>query len=106
MVERREREYAELSARAEELLERPDVRLPHHMPLMRLWRYPSFSRFASWHIYLPHTGRAEAPVVVESAWDRQFDGARLLEPMQGLKHGFSTEPTILTRRGELPAAEL
>ena len=106
MAEQRQREFAELSAKAEELLERPNVRLPHHRPLIRLWRYPSFSRHVSWHIYLPHTGRAEAPVVVESAWDRQFDAARLFEPLEGLRHGFSTEPTIAVRRGELPAEEL
>jgi hypothetical protein len=106
MVEHREREFGELSARAEELLERPDVRLPHHRQLLRLWHYPSFSRHASWLVYLPHARRDETPVVVESVWDRQFDTKRLLEPLEGLKHGFSTEPTISSRRGELPAEEL
>ncbi|HEV7891947.1 MAG TPA: hypothetical protein VGP08_14985 [Pyrinomonadaceae bacterium] len=106
MVEHREREFGELSARAEELLERPDVRLPHHRPLLRLWHYPSFSHFSSWLVCLPHARRDERPVVVESVWDRQFDTKRLLEPLEGLKHGFSTEPTISNRRGELPAEEL
>jgi hypothetical protein len=106
MAEHREREFAELSARAEELLERPDVRLPHHRQLLRLWHYPSFSRFSSWLVYLPHARRDETPVVLESVWNRQFDAERLLTPMEGLRHGFSTEPTISNRRAELPAEEL
>jgi len=106
MVEHREREFGELSARAAELLERPDVRLPHHAALLRLWHYPSFSRFSSWLVYLPHARRDEAPVVIESVWDRRFDAARFSGPTEGLKHGFSTEPTMAVRRGELPAEEL
>lgn len=106
MVEHRQRELAELSARAEELLERPGVRLPHHTPLVRLWHYPSFARFSSWLVCLPHARRDEKPVVVESVWDRPLDTKRLLEPLEGLRHGFSTEPTIAVRRGELPAEEL
>lgn len=106
MVEHRELEYAELSARAEELLERPDVRLPHHRLLLRLWHYTAFSRHYSWHVHLPHAGRDETPVVIESVWDRESDAGRLLTPLEGLRHGFSTEPTILIRRAELPAEEL
>jgi len=74
--------------------------------LLRLWHYPSFSRSSSWLVFLPHARRDETPVVVESVWNRQFDTERLLIPLEGLKHGFSTEPTISIRRGELDAGEL
>jgi hypothetical protein len=108
MTEQRQNEFAEVAARAEEYLEHPRVHLPHHNSLLRLWHHPSFGRHISWLIYypLPRYRRSDSPLVLEAAWDRPFDSQRFSHPLDGLRHGFSLEPTVSLRQAEIPPDEL
>ena len=108
MTEQRQNEFSELSARAEEYLERPNISLSQHKLLLRLWHYPSFERHVSWFLYsaLPRYQKSDSPLVREVVWDRPLDSLRLSDPLKGLKHGFSVEPTISSRQAKIPLDEL
>ena len=108
MTEQRQKEFSELSARAEECLEHPDVSLPHHKLLLRLWHYPSFEHHVSWFVYAPLSRyeESDSPLVLEVVWNRPFDSQRFSDPLKGLQNSFSLEPTISFRRAELPLNEL
>ena len=101
-------EFAELTALAEKRLQYPDVDLPHHHELFRLWRYPSFEPYVSWLVYSPVARYAEvdSPIAVKVSWDRPFDAARFRDPMKGLAYSLSTEPTILLNQVELSRHDL
>jgi hypothetical protein len=108
MIEQRQKEFTELSARAEAYLERPNISLPHHKLLLRLWHYPSFDRHISWLVYSPLSRylKSDSPLVREVVWDRPFDSQRFSDSLKGLKHGFSLEPTLSFRQAEIPPDEL
>lgn len=108
MAEHRHKEFSELSARAQGYLERLKVHLPHHNLLLRLWHYPSFGRHISWlvHSPLPQYQKSDSPLVLEAVWDQLFDSQRFSDPLEGLKHGFSLEPTVFLRQAELRPDEL
>ena len=108
MAEQRHEEFWELSARAEAYLERSNLSLPHRKLLLRLWHYPSFGRHISWFVYspLPRYQKSDSPLVREVVWDRPFDTQRLSDPLKGLRHGFSVEPTISSRQAEISLGEL
>jgi hypothetical protein len=108
MAEQRHQEFSGLSARAEGILKGPEVDLPHHKSLLRLWHYPSFDRYVSWLVYgaLPRYQKSDSPLVCEVVWDRPFDFQRFSDPLKGLKHGFSPEPTITLKQAEVPPDEL
>ena len=101
MFERRQDEFRELERKAKSFLEDPD-RLPEQRLLkryslrFRIWHYPSFDRQTSLNIYTPRSEQeADAPCIVRKVlWDSPFDSRRLGLPMEGLKYGFSTKPTI------------
>lgn len=108
MTEQRQKEFSELSARAEECLEHLEVSLLYHKLLLRLWHYPSFDRNVSWFVYSPLSRyqKSDSPLVLEVIWDRPIDSQRFSDPLKGLKNGFSFEPTISFRRAEIPLDEL
>ena len=101
-------EFAELTALAEKRLQYPDVDLSHHRELFRLWRCPSFEQYVSWLVYspVPRYADLDSPIAVKVVWDRPFDAARFRDPMKGLAHGLSTEPTISLDQVELSRDEL
>ena len=108
MAEGYSEEFRELTERAERLLQRPDVHLPHHRELLRLWCYPSFAAHESWLAYTPRErfANVESPCVVKVTWNRPFDYARFHGPIEGLSQGLSIEPVIKLRRSEVPQSEL
>ena len=101
-------EFGELTKHAERLLKCPDVDLPHHRELLRLWRFPSFAEYESWLVYTPvaRYANVDSPCVVKVSWDRPFDYARFHDPMKGLVHGLALEPAIKLRRSEVSEPEL
>jgi hypothetical protein len=101
-VEHRESEWAELETRAMRLLEEPALAHPSlkGLTLLRIWLYPSFAPCQSWVVIDEKSGWLPdiEPVVRELTWDRPADRNRLLvNPLEGLKSGFSTSPTIKVR---------
>src|SRR6202008_1448513 len=84
-------------------LQDPEVQLPHHTLLLRLWHYPSFASWTSLLIYVPvaRYQQSESPVVIEAVWDRPFDATRFNDPMKGLAHGLSTTPTVTVKQASL-----
>jgi hypothetical protein len=60
-------DFAELTALAEKRLLHPEVDLPHHQEIFRLWRYPSFEQYVSWNSFVQW---AEAMIAfIKSATD-------------------------------------
>jgi hypothetical protein len=94
-------EFAELTALAEKRLLYTEVDLPHHQELFRLWRYPLFEQYVTWHVYSSVARYADPPIVLKVSCDRTFGVAGFRDPMKGLAHGLSTEPTIISRQVEL-----
>lgn len=96
-------EFAELTAMAEKRLQYPEIHLPHHRELFRLWRYPSFEQHVSWLVYspVPRYAELDSPIAVKVTWDRPLDVMRFRDPMKGLTHGLCTEPTITLNQIEL-----
>jgi len=102
------KEFAELTALAENQLEPHETDLPHHSVLFRLWRYPSFQPYLSWLVYMPRLPyqKTEAPFVLEISWNRPLDSARFTDPMKGIAMGLSVAPTVNRRQAELLQAAL
>jgi hypothetical protein len=108
MIEKRERDFLALSIKARECLERPLRDLPHHQLKLRLWHYPSFECHSSWLLYCPFLQyrQVENPIVVRVVWDQPLDGLRFRDPLKGLEHGFSIEPSTSLRQSEIPAKQV
>ena len=103
MSEPYRKEFAELSELAEKQLQFPEVHLPHHKKLFRIWRYPSFEPYVSWIVFAPleRYAKSDSPMVVEVRWNRPFDSIRFHDPIKGVAHGFSISPTVDLRQAEL-----
>lgn len=108
MTEAYREEFAELTARAKNSLQHPDINLPHRNELFRLWRYPSFEPYVSWHVYFPFATYLETdlPIAVRVRWNRPFDYTRFRDPLKGLAHSLSIEPTLEQKEVELSRSEL
>lgn len=96
MIERREKEWAELESKATDLIEHPDLlpkgeHLRGFVPRFRLWRYPAFESYQLWIVYQKSDLQAVARKVM---WDRIADMTRLSNPLEGLKKGFHTNPNL------------
>jgi hypothetical protein len=110
-VEHREAEWAELEAKAVNLLENSALAIQpiRAGPLLRLWEYPSFGQYRSWTVFnSKHSGSSIlAPFAREVTWDRPTDSRRLLrDPLEGLVKGFHTRPSIDVRDQILSESEL
>ena len=103
MLQGYQKEFSELSAAAEKQLQHPEVHLPHHSLLLRLWHYPSFAPWTSLLVYVPgiRYEQSESPLVIAATWNRPFDAQRFTDPMKGLAHGLSTAPTITLKQASL-----
>jgi hypothetical protein len=102
MIEKREKEWNELEAKAEKLLNNPylllrkDAILKFYDPILRLWIYPSFEPYQVWLFNEPNfkTIHVENLKVIRAVWNRNEDYLRLNHPLEGLKDGFHTEPKL------------
>lgn len=60
--------------------------------------YPAFAEHVAWHVFRQGVPGNEAFLVRRVTWDQHGDADRLLDnPMQGLKDGFHSSPTIESR---------
>jgi len=101
MLEKREKEWNELKAKAIKMLDNPpllpkEAVLKFYNPVLRLWIYPSFEPFRVWIFSEPNfkTIRLENLKIIRAFWDQNEDFRRLNDPLEGLKKGFHTEPKI------------
>lgn len=92
-----EKEWWELHRRAYRVLEQSDI-LPQRTsvargftPCFRLWRHPSFEAHFAWHVY--RSDDAAQFGIERIFWDFPADRARFA-PLEGVKHGFHSEPTF------------
>ena len=108
VIEPYRKEFDELTALAEKHLQYPEVHLPHHKKLFRIWRYPSFEPYVSWIVFAPveRYANLDLPMVVEISWHRPFDALRFHDPMKGLAHGFSISPAVDLRQAELLPSQI
>lgn len=108
MIEKREKDWHELAAKAEKLLANPkllkkEAILKCYKPILRLWIYPSFEPYKVWVFNTPDfkTIQPDDLRVIRAIWDHNEDYRRLSSPMKGLKEGFHTQPKIAVRSIEL-----
>jgi hypothetical protein len=101
MIEKRQKEWYELEAKAEKLLNDPrllpkEAILKFYEPVLRLWIYPSFEPYKIWVFSEPNvkTIRPDKLKVIRAIWQRGEDYQRLNDPIRGLKEGFHTEPKL------------
>ncbi len=102
--ENRPEAQAELERRAQYALEHPEALEPvdaldHMLVTLRLWHYPAFFNHVSWSIFEPlrdeHDKRQ--PLVREVVWDRAHDLVRFSDPLEGVRQGFHSPPTLHVR---------
>lgn len=100
--------FAELTLTAEKRLRWPEIDLPQHNQVLRLWRYPSFEPYVSWLVYSPVARYRDvnSSLAVRVSWDRPFDTARFRDPMKGLAHGSAVEPAITLKQIEIPVTDV
>lgn len=101
----RQAEYQELTQKAWAQLNReepPDM--GHSRPIVGLCVRPSFADHTAWMVFAD--SQEEDFVARRSRWDRQFDTQRFTDPLFGLKHGWSTEPTLTTTIIMLPSGKV
>ena len=97
-MEARHLEWSELEARAAFLLEHP-AELPGQEELgrcrceLRLWHHPSFDPYTVWSIYQSRKDEQHS-LLNQVVWDRPNDVEQMFNPMEGLKQGFHTTPTL------------
>jgi hypothetical protein len=103
MVENRQVEWRELMGSAEDLLNHPERIEPAPSgklrPAIRLWRYPAFGSWNSWLLFTPLVkyDPKGLPVLRTVEWAQDEDGSRLLSPMEGLRLGFHTRPSVTVK---------
>jgi hypothetical protein len=110
-VERREAAWAELEANAVNLLENGALAIQplNAVPLLRLWEYKCLGQYRSWIVFNSrHSGPSIlAPFAREVIWDRPADSRRLrVDPLEGLRKGFHSTPSIEVRDQILSESEL
>lgn len=88
-IEARQAEFAILQQQAYAALEDiiPSSETSHF--LMRLSIYPAFFKYVSWVIFEGHS-----LFVRQVIWDRPGDFHRFFDPMEGLRKGWHTTPTL------------
>ncbi len=88
-IEARQAEFALLQQQAYAALKDiiPSSEASHF--LMRLSIYPAFFKYVSWVIFESHN-----LFVRQVIWDRPGDFHRFFDPMEGLRKGWHTTPTL------------
>jgi hypothetical protein len=108
MIEKRDKERAELEQKALQILENPgllpkDETTGQFIPTLHLWISPSFTPEIHWVFYKPrlNLNPQPKPRIRQLIWKRQDDLRRLFDPLVGLKEGFHTEPTFEIKTVEI-----
>jgi hypothetical protein len=102
-VERRREGYVELENKARQLLldEKPPKDMPDAVCDLLLSVQPTFENYVSWAVFA--NLKNDDLLVRYTIWDRLFDYRRFTNPMDGLKYGWHTIPTMTIRIvGTLP----
>ena len=113
-VENRPEERAELESRAFWALEHPAQLEPCGVVdklrmMLRLWRYPAFEQYRAWAIFAPGRGTlsAETDVLVrEVVWDSPHDLSRFANPLEWLKQGYRTPPSVYVRDAKIAYSQI
>jgi hypothetical protein len=100
-MEKRHQELYELRDRARWALEHAEHQEPCEAVqrlhvLLRLWHYPAFDLHTSWTVFQTQgSSRETAQLSIRQVvWDNIRDSQRLTDPMEGLRRGFHTHPTL------------
>ena len=108
MIEKREKEWQELEAKARQRLENPrllpkDETTKNFTPVLHLWIAPTFTPEKHWVFYKPRPqlNPLPKPFIRQIIWQKQLDSKRLSNPLTGLQEGFHTEPTFETKTVEI-----
>jgi len=108
-TENRPEEIAELHKRALQMLEHCEESPPYEpiqgfRPTLRIWHYPALSPYAVWMLFQPDPGsvRKQQWHVREVIWDRPHDMSRFAHPLEGVRQGFLSPPTINVRDAGAP----
>ncbi len=88
-VEARQAEFAILQQQAYVALEDIPLSSERSHFLMRLSIYPAFFKYVSWMIW-----EGADLFVHQVIWDRPSDFHRFFDPMEGLRKGWHTAPTL------------
>ena len=103
---------AELEYRARQALEHSEAHEPvdalDRMRIMlRVWSYPAFFNHVSWSVFESHVDEAgkRQTLVREVMWDRTHDLARFSDPLEGVRQGFHSPPTLHVRDAAVPPRE-
>ncbi|HEY8563547.1 MAG TPA: hypothetical protein VIL74_24425 [Pyrinomonadaceae bacterium] len=104
MIAKREKEWQELESKARKSLSNLDllpkgVILKFYAPVLRLWTYPSFEPYKVWIFSEARfqTIRVRNLKIIRAVWDQNEDYRRLCFPLEGLKKGFHTDPSIVVQ---------
>src|SRR5690349_3244263 len=105
-MERRHDEFAELVNKATELLldEIPPVEMPNAMFELLISIQPAFGNWQSWVLFV--TEQRDDFIIRHTVWDHLFDRRRFFDPLEGLKFGWHTVPSITKQTKHLPATQL
>ncbi len=105
-MEKRHHEFAELVRRTTESLmdETPPISLPNAVCELVVSVQPTFANRSSWAVFA--SGGDADFVVRMTTWDKTFDQRRFFDPLEGLKFGWHTAPTITTQIASLIQTEL
>lgn len=108
MIERREKEWQELEAKASQMLWNfqllpKDETTRNFTPTLHLWISPTFTPEKHWFFYKPRPqiNPQPKPFVRQMIWQKQSDFKRLNDPLTGLQEGFHAEPTFETKTVEI-----
>jgi len=102
----------ELTRRARRALEHaeelaPKIGVRRFDERWRLWQYSSFSPWHSWTLFLLWEGNdLHRAVAREVFWNMPADCHRLSDPLEGVRAGFHSQPTLSVRDVELSTSEV
>jgi hypothetical protein len=95
-MENRREERQQLQERGEAALMNALILDPRPPPgsitAYRFWHYPAFGVYHSWTIITNQN--VPERIVRRVAWDRPHDMRRFVDPLEGVRQGFSAPPTL------------
>ena len=94
MIEQRHSEFKLVEEKATGILENQEEPplVETGMFIIALMNCPSFENWNSWYIWSNQTSSLLA--IRHILWNRVFDQQRFFNPLDGLRYGWSTEPSI------------
>lgn len=114
MIKPYQETWRELESAALRVLEKPElfddglVRT-ELVRTIRVWHYPSFEPYISWHLFMPIPRGSTLPAtVIKAIWDQRGDRERFYNPLVGVKHEYklTSRPTIEMQTGSLDSAQV